>query len=157
MLNHKNNSMIQAPFLGSEWIVTDGDCCQMIRPIAGSLPVKAFECYQITSYPGHFSQGKHKDRDYFKIQHATIDLEYYDADEIVSVLNSFGFKNMDDFAEWEQPRLSEEVCNRLVAEMLFENDCQTTEYDEAEEYHSWNSAVSALEKKTGVDLSDYKN
>lgn len=146
----------------SEWFITDGDCLQCCRPLPAIDP-KQFELVQINSYPGHVD-GK----PFFQTSHATIDLNEYKDEEVLSVLGSYGYNDMDDFVLQNAPggelvykedgTLDREnspgyiIEYQLIAEMFFETE--NYEYTD-QEFSSWNEAVVRIEQLTGLDLSKH--
>lgn len=145
----------------SEWFITDDDCLQCCRPIPAIDP-QQYELVQINSY-----DGRGDDDPVFQTTHAIIDLKDYTDEEILSVLNAYGYKDMDDFVFQNSPTeeflyhadgtLDREnspsyiIEYQLIAEMLFE----TENYEYADrEFSSWNEAVARIAQITGLDLSE---
>lgn len=151
----------------SEWTVTDDDCCQLRRTDELCIS-NIFEMYQITSYPGKHCNPPRDE--YFVIQHAIIDVLNYPEEDILDVLRAYGYKDMDDFVEQTSPcdPYAEAVYDEdgkldrinspnyiidygLIAEMLFEQECQATECNEPTEYDTRDDAVTHLAIVTRCD------
>ena len=151
----------------SEWVITDDDCCQLRRTDELGIS-NIFEMYQITSYPGKHCKPP---RDtYYVIQHAIVDVLKFPEEDILDALHTFGYESMDDFVIQTSPvdPFSEAVYDKnglidrvnspnyiidygLIAEMLFEQACQTTECNEPVEYDTWDDAVIHLAVFTGCN------
>lgn len=144
----------------SQWFCTDNDCLQHCRPTPVIDP-EHYDFVQINHFPNY---------PYYLVSQGTIDLKTYSQEDILSALNSFGYKDMDDFVfqntatqEFvykEDGTLDREnspsyiIDYQLIAEMLFEE--QSLELVTSTHY-SWDQAVSQVEQITGLNLEHQKD
>ena len=144
----------------SQWFCTDNDCLQHCRPTP-TIDPEYYDFVQINHFPNY---------PYYLVSQGTIDLKSYSEEDILSALNSFGYKDMDDFvfqntASQEFVYKEDGTLNRehspsyiidyqLIAEMLFEE--QSLELVTGTHY-SWDQAVSQVEQITGLNLEPQKD
>lgn len=136
-----------------EWIATDDDCCQYVRPV--DFMHHVFELYQVCELAG-----------LYKVAHAIIDVDNYSKEETEAVLRTYGYKDTDDFVEQNSPEVIERKADgtldedspyyiidwQLVAEMLFEDEALSKHLIPEREWRDFDSAAQYI-----LDAVDGKN
>lgn len=96
------------------WIETDDDCAQFCRYLGS----EGYEFVQINRYVA--------DSDFYTVSHGTVCCQDYFMDQIDSILNSYGYQDMNDGSiEARGPVLD----SQLIAEMVFETYFKEFEED----------------------------
>lgn len=128
-----------------EWIATDDDCCQYVRPVDYMHHV--FELYQVCELTG-----------LYKVAHAVIDVDNYSREETEAVLRTYGYKDTDDFIEQTSPEVIERKADgtldedspyyiidwQLIAEMLFEDEALSKHLIPEREWRDFESAANYI-------------
>lgn len=127
------------------WIVTDPDCLQVRRQV-GYEDRGIFQLMQVN----FFGEEKLGDSTIYQLASAEIDLADYSQEEIIHTLGSYGYESFKDLVEAAGSR--NEAFAQL-SEMLFEDmalECHVMKFTR------WNEALDEVQKRTGVDLSMYR-
>lgn len=147
----------------SDWQITDKDCLRCCRPFPATNP----ECYEFIQLnrPSGIIGG----HPFYQVSHGTIHIhDDYTEDDLLSILNAFGYPNMDafviEYASPEDLRFKEDgsidrdhspcymIDHYQLAEMAFKLEYQ--EYAERE-FHNRDEAVSYIASVTDLDLRSY--
>lgn len=129
----------------SNWIVTDSDCLQVRRQV-GYEDRGIFQLMQVDT----LGEGSVGDPTVYQLAWAEIDIEDYTQKEINSTLNSYGYES---FKELIAAAGSRNEAYGQLGEMLFEDISLESH---VMEFTKWNEVLDEVQKRTGLDLSMYR-